>query len=601
MKFITRPERAGGILRQRRLFMDSLLLGIVGAISAQLFTWMLELTRRFFLHGLANYDAPGLPQEGGILQQVVGPLGLWLIPVATTLGGLISGLLVYSLAPEAEGHGTDTVVEAFHQLGGYIRARVPPLKMVASAVTIGSGGAAGREGPTALISAGIGAIYAQLTKRNEHERRLLLLIGMAAGLSAIFRSPIGTAFFAIEVLYSGMEFDAAALLFTLLASIVAYALNGLFVGWRPLFAVPALPMPAFGDYLWYAALGILGGVIGALLPGVFYGVRDFFHRIPIKPQVKPALGGLAVGLMALYLPQVLGGGYGWIQEAINGQLAAGLLITLVFAKMLAFSLTVGSGGSGGIFAPSLYVGAMLGGFLAQILNQSPAAFVVVGMAAVFSGAARVPIATLIMVTEMTGGYHLLPAAALTVVLSYSIQEYLTRFARYPSLYEAQVPGRPDSPAHHVEHLEAALSLIASRRVQLPQNVSTMDLRALLASGLPIELPGEKRLFFGSLKAESRWIGKKVGDLRSAEDPQQLEIVALFQEGRTILPEPGHLLQAGDRLLVIAGPGLWRSMKEHLAPLTTEHPPTPGSDGAGSELKPSRTAIQKARPLPPVEE
>ena len=203
---------------------------------------------------LAGYVPPGLPEEGGVLIQSIGTHGLWLIPVATTLGGLLSGILVYSLAPEAEGHGTDTAVKAYHREGGFIRARVPFLKMLASAITIGSGGSAGREGPTALISGGIGSLYGTLTKRTEDDRRVLLLIGMASGLSAIFRSPIGTAFFAVEVLYSSMEFDAWVLLYTMLGSIVAYTINGLFVGWQPLFSVPAsIPQPDFLGYLWYAA------------------------------------------------------------------------------------------------------------------------------------------------------------------------------------------------------------------------------------------------------------------------------------------------------------------------------------------------------------
>lgn len=218
-----------------RLLAEAAILGVVGALAAQLFMWALRLCDRLFLVGIAGYHLPGLPSDGGLLRQSVGPHGLWLIPVATTVGGLLSGLLVYTFAPEAEGHGTDTVVKAFHRAAGFIRARVAPLKLVASAITIGSGGSAGREGPTALIVAGAGSIYATLTHRNDDERRLLVLAGMAAGLSAIFRSPIGAAFFAIEVLYSSMEFEAGALLYTMLASVVAYGLNGLFVGWQPLF------------------------------------------------------------------------------------------------------------------------------------------------------------------------------------------------------------------------------------------------------------------------------------------------------------------------------------------------------------------------------
>lgn len=545
---------------QRRLILDTLMLGVVGALSAQLFAFLLEIAQRLLLNGLAGYRPPGLPNEGGVVQQIIGSHGLWMVPVVTTLGGLLSGLLVYSLAPEAEGHGTDTAVKAFHHVGGYIRARVPPLKMIASAITIGSGGAAGREGPTALISAGVGSIYAGLTNRSDEERRLLVLIGMAAGLSAIFRSPIGTAIFAIEVLYSDMESDVGALLYTMLGSVVAYTVNGLFVGFQPLFRIPSLARPHFLDYGWYVVLGLVAGLMGALLPMAFYGLRDFFHKIPLPPHVKPAIGGLGVGLMALALPQVLGGGYGWIQQAIDGQIATGLLLTLVFAKLMAFTLTVSSGGSGGVFAPSLYVGAMTGGFLAQVFGQPPAAFVVVGMAAVFSGAARVPIATLLMVTEMTDGFHLLVPAALAVTLSYLVQSRLSLGLKYRSLYEMQVPGRPDSPAHYREHLEAALRLLHDDHVRLPAAFSHMDLLALLDSGIPLDLPDNKQLAVGVIGAETLYVGRQLGEAFPQNGHTNgVEIAAVLRHNQTLLPEPTIKLRAGDKLLAVTAPEVWQRL------------------------------------------
>lgn len=429
--------------RQRRLVLDSLWLGVVGAGAAQLFLWLVHMAQRLFLTGLAGYRPPGLPSEGGTLDEVIGPHGLWLIPLVTALGGLISGVLVFSLAPEAEGHGTDAAVKSYHRAGGYLRPIVTPLKMVASAITIGTGGSAGREGPTALIAAGIGSIYGTLRHRADEERRLLLLIGMAAGLSAIFRTPIGAAILAIEVLYSETEFEASALLYTLLASVVAFTLNGIIVGWEPLFEIsPTLGIEGSFQFVEFALLGVAGGLVAAILPMIFYGTRDLFQKVPVLPHFKPAIGGLLVGLMALAIPQVLGGGYGWVQQAMDGRLSLGLLATLVFAKIIAMSLTVGSGGSGGVFGPTLFVGAMLGGVLAALFDQPPAAFVLVGMAAVFSGAARVPLATMFMVSEMTGGYRLLPLAALVVTISYLTQVTATQRFKYQSLYEAQIPFRP---------------------------------------------------------------------------------------------------------------------------------------------------------------
>lgn len=553
--------------RRWRLLADTLILGIVGALGARLFVFLLKFTQDFFLTKLAGYQPPGLPNEAGLHTQVIGPHGLWLIPVVTTLGGLLSGLLVYSLAPEAEGHGTDTVVKAFHRAGGFIRARVAPLKLVASAITIGSGGSAGREGPTALISAGVGSIYATLSHRSDEERRLLVLIGTAAGLSAIFRSPIGTAIFAIEVLYSEIEFEAGALLYTMLGSVVAYAINGLFVGWRPLFYVsPDIGVPGFYDYGWYAVLGITSGFIAIILPFVFYGVRDLFHKISVPPHLKPAIGGFGLGLIALFLPQVLAGGYGWIQEAINGNLGATLLLLLLFSKILAFSLTVSSGGSGGVFAPSLFVGAMLGGFLSKIFHQPSDAFVIVGMTAVFGGAARVPVATLLMVPEMTGGYQLLVPASLAVMLSYLVQVTISKRLKYQSLYEAQVPTRADSPAHHVEHMKTAMRLLNERRISLPRTISHLNLYPILTSGIPVDLPDGKRLTAGVLKPESPWIGKPFESGFLSEVDDEVEIIAIFRNGHLIFPHPDTILKSGEQVLVVATNKAMKWLEEHISPI-----------------------------------
>ena len=283
--------------RQRRLILDTLFLGVVGAASAQLFTVLLRGATTIFLVHLAGYRPPAPPGEGG--GEMIGPHGLWLVPVATTLGGLLVGLLTEWLAPEVEGHGTDTVIRAFHQADGVLRGRVAPLKLVASAITIGSGGAAGREGPIALVAAGVGSWYATLTGRTGRDRRLLLLVGAAAGLSAIFRSPIGAALLVIEVPYADMEFESSALLYTTLAAIVAYALNGFVAGWGPLFRIPPIaPLRTPLEYGWYAVLGVAAGTLGTCIPIIFYRVRDQFRAMAVRPFLKPAIGGLLMGGIA---------------------------------------------------------------------------------------------------------------------------------------------------------------------------------------------------------------------------------------------------------------------------------------------------------------
>ncbi len=537
------------LLRQRQLIIDAALLGVAGAAAAQVFTVLLRGATALFLGVIANYQPPGLPNEGGSLQEVIGRHGLWLVPVATTLGGLLVGILVQRLAPETEGHGTDTVVQAFHRREGVLRARVTPIKLLASALTIGSGGSAGREGPIALAAAGVGSWYAQVTDRSATDRRMLVVVGMAAGIAAIFRSPIGAALFAIEVLYIDMEFESAALLPALLASVIAYALNGFFVGWQPLFQVPAqLTLPRLVDNGWYLALGVAGGLVATVVPFVFYGARDLFRRLPVANELKPAIGGLGMGLLALAWPGVIAGGYGWMQLAIDGHLATGVLLALLLVKPIAMSLTISSGGSGGVFAPSLFIGGMLGGLLATLAHLPAAPLVVVGMAAVFSGAAHVPIASLMMVTEMTGGYTLLVPASLAVLISYLVQRRLTSHRRYQGLYEAQVAGRADSPAHHLEHLKIGLRLLRERQVLDPTEAGEVDFLSLLRSGIPIELPGGQRLVIGVVRADSPWRNRTTAE--ALVDDGATRVFAIIRGEHMMVPRPDTRFQAGDRVLLV---------------------------------------------------
>ncbi|MCL5125856.1 MAG: chloride channel protein, partial [Deltaproteobacteria bacterium] len=515
------------------------------------YSFLLSGSQHFFLGWLAAYRPPGLPEEGGVLIEFFGPHGRWLIPLSTTLGGLISGILVFSVAPEAEGHGTDTAVKAYHRSAGYLRPRVPFIKMIASAITIGSGGSAGREGPTALISAGIGSIYASVFNRSEQDRRTIVLIGMAAGLSAIFRSPIGCAVFAVEVLYRDMEFESGALFYAMLASIVAYVLNAAFVGWQPLFQIPpGLAITEISDYVWYVFLGIAAGIIATVLPSIFYGFRDCFKRIPVADIFKPAIGGLLLGVLALFLPQVLGGGYGWIQEAISGKLSNYLLLALVFGKILSFSFTVSSGGSGGIFAPCLFVGAMLGGFMADLLGQPCAPFVVIGLVAVFGAAARVPFATLLMVAEMTGGYQLLVPAATALSVSLAIQIMLTRSLTYKSLYEGQVPGRADSPAHHAEHIKIAINLLRNGQVPSSLTGERLNLLGLLGKGIELDLGEGQKLDIIELSDGDPCLGDSFRSVCMLKKLQTTENIAMIRQGKLYLPDTEEILQEGDRVLAL---------------------------------------------------
>lgn len=553
-----------------RLILLSILLGLIGGFGALIFLWMLHIVAQWLLTPLSGYRFLTVHEAA---QGVIPPQHwFWLLPLATGLGGLLAGLLVYSFAPEAEGHGTDAAVRAFH-LGQRIRGRIPLVKSVASALTIGSGGSAGREGPTAQIAAGLGSVIGGLLELPEEEQRILILAGMAAGLSGIFKSPLGTAIFAVEILYSSMAFESGALVYTILSAGTAYALVGIFDGWTPLFILPPTAQFQAINLPWYAVLGLLAGLLGAIYPGIFYGVRDAFRRLRLPPHLKPALGGLAVGLGGILLPQLLGGGYGWMELALEGRIAIGLALLLALGKIVALSLTIGSGGSGGVFAPSLYIGAMLGAGMAGLLHlilpvaPNPTAFAVVGMAALFAGAARVPIANLIMVTEMTGGYQLILPTMLAVAIAFIIQERLTRHARYPTLYEAQVPRPTESPAHRKSYYELAAHLLRQGVFRLDPDLLSQELQEELEQGTPIPLAGEgnERTFLYSIPLDpnSPLAGRRLSECNL----KGILIVGILREGQVILPHGGTHLQQGDLLLVASRP---HELAE--SPLASSAPP-----------------------------
>src|SRR6266545_4391788 len=539
-----------------RLLFYSALIGVAGGLGAQLFVWILNFTERLLLVGVAGYQPP----EPGSLnpQPIVGSWGLWLIPLATTLGGLLSGILVYTFAPEAEGHGTDAAVEAFHFKGGRVRPIVPLIKVFTSAITIGSGGAAGREGPTAQISVGVGSMLADLLRLPDEERRVLVLAGMAAGLAAIFRSPLGMAIFSVEILYSGMAFETEALIYTVIASVVAYAVNGLFIGWSPIFLFPQTihftqPIALIG----YAALGMVAGIIGAIEPPIFYGIRDLFRSLKISNHVKPAVGGLLMGLVALIVPETVSTGYGWVQKSMTGGYIGWSLIFLALAKILTMSLTISSGGSGGVFGLNVYIGGMVGAWVAFAMDRfipgvglSFAAFAVVGMAAVFVGTARVPIATLIMVAEMTGGYGLIVPSMLVTTMAFVVERTVSAGFKYPKLYEAQVELRSDSPTHLESMLRATFAVLERGPLMDLRNVTLPHLASLLRHGTPIPIHGgQGNLLAVNLPQNSQLAGRSIAEV--FERFPELLAVAIIRDQQIQLPRGFTRLEGGDQLLIVA--------------------------------------------------
>jgi len=400
----------------------------------------------------ARAFAPTSAGEGGSLGVISSHL--YLIPLVTTVGGLCSGILVYGLAPEAEGHGTDAAIDAFHNKKGEIRTRIPLVKLVTSAITIGSGGSAGREGPTAQMGAGFGSFLSRRFQLSVHDRRIAVAVGIGAGIGSIFKAPFGGAVMSAEILYMG-DFEVETLLPAFIASIVGYSIFASYVGWTPIFGY--LNISTFNDPIIlpvYAVLGIICGLVGIVYVKAFYGTRAYFQRLGMPRFLKPALGGFLVGIIGMFLPQVLGMGYGWLQILMSGNfvlLPIILIPIIIVAKILATSLTVGSGGSGGVFAPALVIGGFLGATLWIFLNGlfpnfGPviAAFVIVGMMAFFGGVGKVPIAVMLMVSEMTGGFALLVPSMIATAIAYVIAGKYT-------IYRSQVQSRADSPAHRSEY------------------------------------------------------------------------------------------------------------------------------------------------------
>ena len=441
--------------RQGRWILLSILVGLVSGAGAILFDLVFRLAQRLLLGGIGGFGPPGPGLEGG---EVFGPAEPWRLVLCVVLGGILTGILVFTLAPETEGHGTDAVIHSFHHLQGRIRRRVPLVKAVTAALSIGSGGSAGREGPTAQIGAGFGSFLGDLLRVPNRERRILMMAGVAGGIGAIFRAPLGAAFFAAEVLYSEPEFEYEVLLPGLISAITGFCVYSAYAGWGFLFAVPPVEFHLLAHLPAYAVLGLACAMAGALFPPFFYGLRDrVFRPLKLPPWSKPALGALGVGALGVVFPQALGMGYGYIQEAIHGGHAIGFLLLFAAAKIVATSLTLSSGGSGGVFGPSLVIGGALGGAFglagrefAPALTPDPVACIMVGMCGFFGGVAKTPLAAVIMVMEMTGSYGLLVPCLLVAAIAYLTVPLGVR------IYENQLRARIDSPSHTGDFATEAL-------------------------------------------------------------------------------------------------------------------------------------------------
>jgi CIC family chloride channel protein len=425
--------------------------GTIAGLGASAFFVLIEATSALILRVGAGFDLPGAAGEE-LFHVPVGPWRPWVVLGALVVVAGLTAFLVRRFLhgmPPGGTDGTDTLIHTFHHREGRLDLRIPVVRVSTAILTIAAGGSAGREGPMSLLGAGCAAWLADRLGLSAKERRLLLLVGAAGGLGAIFRAPLGGALTAVEVLYRE-DFEARALAPSILSSVTAYSVFAVFFGTDPIFRVPELMFTTMAELPLYAVLGLACAGAGMGFVRFFRWVKtQLFGELArrVGPGGSMVLGAVAMGLLAMAFPALAGGGYGYLQLAIEGRLETVTLLLLALGKTLATSMVLGSGLSGGMFAPALLVGGMVGGVVGRVAQDlapslvgHPEAYVLVGMAAFFAGIARAPVGPLVMVCELTRGYGLLVPLMLASAVSLAA-------CRRTFLYDHQVDDKFASPAH----------------------------------------------------------------------------------------------------------------------------------------------------------
>jgi CIC family chloride channel protein len=407
----------------------ALVVGLGSGFAAVGFRGLIGLSRTFFSETLEMWLlALVRPQTVGTALPVIAP----------AVGGLIVGLIAHLAAGEVRGPGVSSVMEALALRGGRIRPIVIAARPVATAITLGSGGSAGREGPVVQVGAAIGSTLSQLVKLSDERAKNLVACGAAGGIAATFNAPLAGVMFALEVLLA--EFGLVQFTSVVVAAVTASVIGHAYFGDVPAFPFPPSAAPKTWELPLFALLGIAAAFVGVAFTLILHAVDQFFDRRRLPPYAKPAVGGLAVGLLGFRFPRVLGAGYDTIEAVLFSRLALTSIVLLLVLKVAATSLTIGSGGSGGIFGPSLFIGAMLGGVFAQLTRgaaatvpvpaAAPSSYAVVGMAAVFAAVSRAPITAILTLFEMTRDYTLILPLMLASVISATVARLLLEDSIY---------------------------------------------------------------------------------------------------------------------------------------------------------------------------
>jgi CIC family chloride channel protein len=425
IRFIRRSDTAF-------LLIFAVITGVGAGYGAVIFRWLIHfLTHVFFDGGKTAFSF----------------LGRYYVLIIPAIGGLLVGLITHYLAPETKGHGVPEVMLAIDKMGGKIRFRVALIKAIVSSLSIGSGGSAGREGPIVQIGSSLGSSIGQLFNLSKEKIRILVACGAGGGIAATFNAPLAGIFFALEVIMR--DYSPRHISSIVLSSVIATVVARGYLGNHPAFDIPAYQMNSPWDLLFYMAFGILAAGAGFLFIRALYRAEDLFNILPVPRYIYPAIGGLMVGAIGLWYPQVFGVGYETIELALNGNVTTTLALVLLFAKLAATSLTLGSGGSGGVFAPSLFIGAMLGVAFSKLTlillpdaGIEPGANALIGMAAVFAAAANAPISAILFLFELTGDYKIILPLMAAVIIAYLVIRGLSQ----ESIYTLKLVRRGDKIA-----------------------------------------------------------------------------------------------------------------------------------------------------------
>ena len=476
------------------------LIGVIAGLGSVLFHYLCGLGSHFFMDMMAGYRPPAPLGEEHLFHPTSTVFNRWVLLFLPAMGGLISGFLVYQFAPEAEGHGTDAAIDAYHNKGGFIRGRIPIIKTIASAITLTTGGSGGREGPIAQIGAGFGSFLATRLKMSDRERRIMLAAGIGAGVGSIFRAPLAGALFAAEVLYRDPEFESEVIIPAGISSVIAYCVFCLVFGWGALFESPddiVFQNPLeLGPYI---VLAFVLAFTGFLYVKSFYGITGIFKRLKLPNHIKPALGGLCTGLIGFFLPTTLAFGYGYVQMVLTDPMSMSImaLFLLAMGKILTTSFSIGSGGSGGVFGPSVVIGGAMGGVVGKVFHDimpgivtHPESFIVVGMAGFFTAVSNTPISTIIFVSEMTDSYQLLLPSLFVCAISFMVSGPWT-------IYQKQVKNRVASAAHAGEFMVDVLQMIKVQDlVHLVKKVETIPQNMPFLEFKQFFFPHQTALFSG---------------------------------------------------------------------------------------------------------